>query len=405
MLPLAPRIPPLLRLANHVGGALRRLVPSVGGLDPDSLVRAATRRTGLTDFGPDDAWREALQVYTASLQTDAHLHFFGRIHLRDVVIRTLVDRLLLQKARPTLPPLERAPLVVCGLPRSGTTFLHRMLSEPEDTRALPLWELMEPIPGPGADHRLARARRRLARLRTLTPMDLDAIHLIRAELPDECSYLLKSSFRSAMLWQAPAIGWLDWHLSQPATDAYQQWRDWIRLLSAPGKRLVLKDPFHVAHLPELFAAVPNAMVVRTHRDPLETLPSYHKLCLNMHAVLCDPLDAPAIVEANTRWQVALANAAVNPGAGVPAARVLDIDYRQLVADPVGTMRHIHGHFGLEWDASLAACMAAYVHDNGQRKFGENAYTIGDFGQSEADLRRRFAPYREAFRLGRDAAAS
>ncbi len=152
-------------------------------------------------------------------------------------------------------------------------------------------------------------------------------------------------------------------------------------------------------LPSLFAAAPDAMVVRTHRDPLETLPSYHKLTLNMHAVLCGRLDVPAVVEANTRWQVALTEAAVRP---VPAGRVLDVDYRRLVADPVGTARDIHAHFGLAWDDRLAERLGRFAQTNGQRKYGENPYAIDEFGQSEAALRERFAPYREAFGLARKA---
>jgi hypothetical protein len=399
-LTLTPRVPRLLRLLNRAGAGLRGMIPRIGRLDAEEMIAWAVRRAGHADFGEDTAWREALDVYVPSLERDAGLHLLGRIHLRDVVRRALLDRLHLQRLRPGLRPLARPPLVVCGLPRSGTTFLHRMLCEAEQTRALPLWELMEPIRPPGPDRRLARANRRMSRLRALTPMDLDAIHLMRPELPDECSFLLKSALRSAMLWQAPALGWLDWHLSTPATSAYRDWRDWLALLQVPDRRFVLKDPFHVACLPELFAAVPDAMVVRTHRDPLETLPSYHKLTLNMHAVLCERLDVPAIVEANTRWQVALAEAAVRVEPNVPQSRVLDVDYRRLLADPVGVARDIHTHFGLGWDAGLEDRLGAYVRQNAQRKYGENAYAIADFGQSDGELRRRFGAYRDAFGLER-----
>jgi len=397
-LDFTPRIPAPLRLVNRVGARLRRLGLGRGDLDPDVLIAAARRRAGLDEFGPDLGWREALAVYTRSLERDADLHFLGRMHLREVLRRALIDRLRLARVRPRLTALTAPPLVVCGLPRSGTTFLHRLLAEASDARALPLWELMEPIAGPGPDRRRAHALRRLRRMRALTPMDMDAIHLIRADLPDECSYLFKSAFRSAMLWQAPAIGWLEWHLAAPMDGAYREWHDWLRLLQVPGRRLVLKDPFHVGSLPALFAAVPEAMVVRTHRDPLETLPSYHKLTLNMHAVLCARLDVPRVVEANTRWQLALTRAAVDPGPGVPPERVIDVDYRRLCSDPVGTVEHVHRRLGLAWDDALAARVAAYARENSQRRHGDNPYAVEDFGQTPIELRRRFAGYRERFGL-------
>lgn len=395
----APKTPAPLLAFNALGRPARRFVNIDANAVIDSVNELAGNASPRGQLERPE-WEEGLRRYAAAV-AKAPVHLFGALHVRNFIKRSVAQRVYLNRERHRLKGLSQSPLVVCGLPRSGTTFLHRLLAEAAQTRALPLWELADPIrPSSGPDRRLEKARRRNALMRKFPAFDMDAIHHVRPELPDECSHLFKGSFRSAIQWQVPAYEWLDWHMTVPAWDAYRDWRDWLALLEVAGLRYVLKDPYHVRHLRELFAVVPDAMVVRTHRDPLETLPSWHKLILNVQAILCERLDVPRIVEATTRWELSLTTAALTLGDGVPKARVYDLDYRRLIADPVDAVRAIHEHFGLDWGEELQARIERYARENTQRKFGENHYSIEEFGQSEADLKRRFAPYREAFGLDR-----
>ena len=134
-------------------GSVDRMVADLGGrhlasLDPTSLMKAAQRLERWDDFG-DPAFLEPLQRLVTSLEDDADLHLPGRLHLRSQLVRALRTRLRLTRTLAERPQLDRgprrAPLIVCGLPRTGTTFLHRLLAALPDLRGLPLWQLVEPV--------------------------------------------------------------------------------------------------------------------------------------------------------------------------------------------------------------------------------------------------------------------
>lgn len=392
------RLPTAFAVINRVGAAARKVGVPVGGLSVDALARAASEQAGLDDFGASD-WRDGLGVLVEALEADAELHMIGRIYMRNLLTLALVTRLRLVDARRRDPDLERGPLrppiIVCGLPRSGTTFLHRMLCERADARLLPLWELMEPIPGPGPDRRLDLARGRIDRLQKLTPVSVDAQHLMRPELPDECGHLFKSSFLSSMYWLAPSYRYLDWYLRQDVLPAYRNYRAHLQLLADPERRLTLKDPFHARHLPALFEVLPDAMVIQTHRDPVEIVPSFHKLIRTMHAVVTDRPDTPRTVASNMRWlrDVADKNLAAR---AAPDSRIIDVDYRSLVADPIGTVCHVCDHFELEFDDAFESRLEQFVAANQQRKYGLNPYRADEFAQSSDAIAELFADYRARF---------
>lgn len=388
-----------VQIVNRVGGAARRLGIPVARLSPEVLEHAAAEEEGHDDFG-DDYYREGLAALVDAVEGDAQIHVTGRLHLRALITRELVTRLRLQRARQQEPALERgpklAPLIVCGLPRSGTTFLHRLLAERTDARSLPLWELMEPLPGPGPDQRLATARARMARLSALTRDGLDAQHLIRAELPDECGHLFKHTFLSSIYWQAPVHRYLDWYLQADPDPPYRDYRAVLSVLDRPGRRLVLKDPFHALCLPSLLEVLPQACVVMLHRDPLEVVPSFHKLTLALHRVLSDQVDVAKTVETNTRWLHELVRRGIEARPSAPPERILDVDYRTLVADPVGTVERIHEHFGLELDPPTLERLERHVVEHPQRKHGNNRYRIEDYDQRPEALAERFSEYRARY---------
>jgi hypothetical protein len=280
--------------------------------------------------------------------------------------------------------------VVCGLPRSGTTLLHRLLALADDAAALPLWQLIEPLPPRrGPDLRREHAARNVAWLSGLVPVSIDAQHYVRPDLPDECAYLLRASFMGSMPWQVPARRWLRWSLAADALPAYRVWAALLaRLDPGPGARLVLKDPFHAAYAPEIEAVCPGAVLVCTHRDPVEVLPSFHKLCSTMHTALAPEAAQPAAIAAQTDWLGWLVER-LGRGGG---ARV-HVDYRELVADPIAAVARIHDALDLPLTDGHAARMRQWLADNGQRRHGGNPYRCEDFGQRPAAVAERFAAYR------------
>lgn len=389
----------------HPIDALDRVARQLGAtqlvsLEPDSVKRAARRRERLDDFG-DPAFEAPLALLLRSLDEDADLHFLGRLHLRNVVIRALQTRLRLTRRLSEQPELAqgpaRMPIVVCGLPRTGTTFLHRLLAALPDLRGLPLWKLVEPLPPSGADRRLEQARQRPARLQWLSGSRLDPQHLMRAELPDECGHLFRPAFLSPSYGVAPVLGYFEAYPHIDASQAYREYRTYLSLLSetraGPAPRLVLKDPFHALFLDALFDALPGAMVVQTHRDPREVVPSFVKLLTSAQRMVTRHLDLPRIAHALQDWLLTLAQRSVTRISQGRHA-VLDIDYRTLVADPVTTVEAVHEHFGLPFSPAWRGRLKALV-DKGRQRLPAPCDAT-DFGLDLSDIHTTFEPYSSRF---------
>ena len=149
MLKSRPPLPARFRFLNAVGRFLQAVNPPLTRFDEETVCKAAMKQTGLADFG-DPHYREGLLRVLESAEDDANLHFIGRLATRDVIISSLASRLLLMEARKRTPDVFQRPLVppiiILGLPRSGTTLLHRLLAADPMHRAVPLWELLRPLP-------------------------------------------------------------------------------------------------------------------------------------------------------------------------------------------------------------------------------------------------------------------
>lgn len=373
-------------------------------LDSDGLVAAARRETNLQDLGATFPW-EALRLAARAIEANTELHLFARVALRRSLINALVLRLRLEQARRLDPQLERRsirpPLIVCGLPRSGTTFLHRLLANLDDARPLLLWELLEPIPGPGPDQRLAKAERAHARLRRWIPGSMDAQHLVRPELPDECMYLMRAALAGPTFYTGPLGGrYLEFSFERDMLPVYRDWRALLSLLDVSGKRLVLKDPHHSANLPELFTVLPDALVVRTHRNPVEVVPSYHRLTASWLAIICRRLDLPRMVEHTTRLleHMATRMVAADDDPRVPHDRVIDVDYRALVQDPLEAVRGVCRHFDIPWKDEYPERLEQFFKRHRQHAYGDNPYCCEEYGQTKEYIADRFQLYIERYRI-------
>lgn len=398
----APRLPPVAAVASRVfdgvaaAGALR--------LDPDRLWAAAARSEGHDDFGPDaPGLRRGLEVYCESVERDARPHGLGRFYLYRRVLGIAL-RANLRSAKMVRDRLRpRKPLlVVCGLPRSGTTMLHRLLEQADGARGIPFWQLADPIPPPrGPDRRRRQAEKNLARLRRIA--SLDAQHVVRPDLSDEWGHLLRNSFLGSMLWQVPAFSWLFWMLEQDSRPAYRRWGAYLHHLKPEDARLVVKDPFHAANLEALLEVCPSTTIVQTHRDPLEVVPSFHKLCATMHAALVRRLDVPRMVDAHMHWLSALLERNAQGRRRLAehglADRLLDVAYADLLSDPIGVVERIHDHARIPLSGAEVDRMRQWLARNGQRKYGPNPYSAEAFGQRPEAIAERFSAYRDAFGFG------
>lgn len=393
-------LPVYLRALETVGSGLRQLGFPLARFSEKSLLRAAKRQTGLTDFGDPD-FMDGFRVLLDSLENDAGLHFIGRLTLGRMVINHLSNRLMLVEWRKRHPevfaqPL-RPPIMIMGLPRSGTTFLHRLIALDPANRPIPAWELTHPFPTESADKRRARTIRELGIIKRLAP-DLDKKHLLDADEPEECIALLGLTFQSIVFWVfAPVFGYVEWYANQEGHHrAYREYRDMLQILQAatPEKRLTLKAPTHAFSLDAILDLIPDAALVQTHRDPVQVVGSLGSLFASFFRITTRDLDIKKVAHTNLellgRGMARNANIRrENPG------RVLDVAYPDLVADPIGTVKRIYTHYKLPFTPEFATNLQAYIDANPQGKHGKHRYSLTEFGLDETIVRKHFAEYLNA----------
>ena len=392
-----------VRVLNAVGSATQAKRLRRFRLEETPLKEAAVRETGLSDFG-DAHFEEGLRALLASLERDASLHFFGQLLMRQTIVRNLSNRLLLVDTQKRQPEVFSAPLtpplIVLGLPRSGTTHLHRLLAQDPEHHAPPYWELVRPLAQPGKpDDRREDMLKDVARLKHLVPA-LDRIHFTAADTPEACIHLTANSFESPRFHVfAPLYGYAAWYLAQDHVHKYFEYRAWLQVLQAatPGKRLVLKSPEHTGGLAALLQAVPEAQLVQTYRDPATSYASLNSLTATTQVIASKRRDPLRMAETNLQFFAGemvrnIVARAANP------RRVYDVFYDDLITDPKGTVEGIYRHYALSVSDAYRMELSAYINDNPRAKYGVHHYTPGDFGVSAEQVHERLAPYREHFNL-------
>ncbi len=391
---------------NNLGDAIsRRLWP----LESGRLCAEARRRTGLSDFGwPPIA--PALPLLVNSLDREANLHplgrFLMRIHLRDL----LETRLRLTEAwSGRQEALEaspiRSPIFITGMQRSGSTFLHELLTQDPAHRAPRVWEVMFPVsadkPGRGwRDPRIRKAGMCLWWFRRLAPR-ADAVYPMRARTPHECvaihSYsLLSEEFISScripsyetflrMLNLRPAYAWEKRFLQHLQ---YNQ----------PVKQWLLKSPDHSYGLEALFSVFPDALVVQTHRNPLEVLRSSIQITEVLYRLFARPVALDQIAEREAHIVAASAERFIRFRDAHPElnGRFVDVNYPELIADPLAVVRRIYDQFEMPLSDTVAGRMRQLAQNRSRYAGRRTAPALGDLGIDIPAQASRFSGYCRRF---------
>ena len=373
-------------------------------LEPEILLEAAGKAAGLEPDFPEHV-HEALGVLCRSIAGEARLHWFGRANQWDFIVTGLATLLQLDAAFASDPSLAEQelvpPLVVTGLHRSGTTFLHRLLCDTPDARAIPFYEHVYPVPprrGPDL-RRLEIEAKFLPWRMVASQYELDAIHFVRPAEADECNFALRLGMRSMVFWStAPVYEYLHWILEADLHEAYGTYRRVMQLLqrASPGRRLTLKCPSHAGFLPALVHALPEAHLVLTHRQPETTAASEASLILALQATGAEELDWRRTVQGNLHKVTTYADRLVSFADSEAGASAHHVDYRRLVKEPVAVAREIRQGFGLNYTEEHEARLQGYAQANRQHKHGRHQYSLERFDLDGADVRRRFGAYTERF---------
>jgi hypothetical protein len=370
-------------------------------MDIDELHTAATRRTGLSDFGPDD-YRDGLAVLVESYATEARLTPLGEKITRASLRSALVARLLSESGWKTFPeyatvPIER-PIFVTGLPRTGTTALHRLLTEDPAHQGLEVWLADVPQPRPPRDtwpgnpiyQAIAAA---YARHHVEHP-EFMGVHFMSADTVEECWRLLHQTMRSVSyecLAYLPAYS--RWLAGQDWTPAYARHKRNLQLIGLPDadRRWVLKNPSHLFALDALLAVYPDALVIQTHRSPATAIASMCSLAAQATAGWSEGFTGGTLGRSQLElWARGLETFTDQRSRHDPA-RFFDVVYEDLIADPIGVVEAIYRHLGIELTEVARTRMTA-VHEasvTGSRR-PAHRYTLEDFGLTEGEVADRFA---------------
>jgi len=351
-------------------------------------------------------------------EQEANLNENGRSAQRERTVGLLVNRLRVQDwllRHPEIHDEELAvPVVVCGLPRTGTTMLHRLLASDPETFAVRWYEGRHPAPFQGndwtrEDARIPAAAEEVRQILEAVP-GLASVHPWDHLGPDEEIMLLENTF---MAWMPEAHANVPehgrWLRAQDRRPAYEYMKTLLRFLQwqkrkagSPGKRWVLKAPFHLGVVDVLLDAFPDAKVVQSHRDPFETIPSICSLQLFLWQLASDDPDPLAVGRLwGDNWKHALRHALQMREARY-ADRFIDVWYRDVASDPVSQVRKIYEATGRSLSEEAAAQAARWAQENRRENHPPHEYTMEKFGFTEAQLAEDFREYRERFILSRSA---
>ncbi|AQA25735.1 sulfotransferase family protein [Rhodococcus sp. MTM3W5.2] len=366
----------------------------------EDLHASATRMTGLTDFGTDD-YTEALGVLLDSYASDEDLTPFGSKISRVFLRGALVARLLSEAAWKQHPehadvPIER-PIFVTGLPRTGTTALHRLLTVDPAHQGLEMWLTEMPQPRPPREtwesNPVFQGIEAQFSKHHIEHPEFMGVHYMSAGEVEECWQLLRQTFKSVSyecLANLPTYSkWLE---GQDWTNAYARHKKNLQLIGLPDRdrRWVLKNPSHLFALDELLAVYPDALIVQTHRAPSTIIPSVCSLAEQATAGWSNKFKGEVIGRSQLElWargleQFNAARAQHDP------AQFIDVDYQDFVADPLGTVEGIYTRFDLPLTTQAQQAMEAMHEESrsGDRR-PAHKYTLEEFGLTATEVEERF----------------
>jgi len=378
-------------------------------LDPDALVARARAETGLDRLGGTGVV-DRLRRHLAAVDADTGLSGLGRHLVRDRTLGLLRARLRYEDfvgRHPEALEVElEPPVIVVGLPRSGTTHLVNLLAADSRFRSMPWWEVREPTPvrgdGPGrdgVDPRFTRCHAEWETTRSVAPLtalmhdrppwsieeDCELVDL------DVCSYTLE--------WHARVPAWRDFYFELEQRDHYRFLRQQLQVLSylRGPNRWVLKTPQHLEQLGALLDAFPDATIAFTLRDPVAVLQSAITMLAYGDRMRRVEVDAPGLAEYWVDRVERLLRAAVRDAHLISVDQRVDVEFGEFMQDDLAMAAKILQTAGMELTDTARAELEGYLAGNPRGKDGRVVYDLRrDFGLDPDDLYQRFEFYFDAF---------
>jgi hypothetical protein len=367
------------------------------------LLESALKRGRRDDFA-DRSFIRPFEHLLQACNTEADLSAFGVRALRIDVLRCLRTLLHFDEVEAAFPavlsrPIQ-APVFITGMPRSGTTFLHRLILQDPATTGPRLFQLVYPYASQanplGTALRKKWVSLQLALFRLIAP-ELNALHPVAVDAPEECTDITAHVFRSLRfdaMYRVPSYN--SWLERNGFLDAYRFHRRFLQHLDAqlPGRRWILKSPDHLFALDDIRRVYPDAQLVLIHRDPVRVLASVAKLTEVLRRPFTRSIDRVEIGrEVSTSWM----NGAERMGAlSSHQDAVLHLRYRQVIANPLDAVRAVYRHCGLVLTAEAELRMRSWLRTSANVGRPWRDYKLAEFGLDAQLLRERFARYTDTF---------
>lgn len=377
--------------------------------DADAMLAKARERADCDNFG-DPSFRTRLDAMIDAVEADSGLGPLGRLAIHQRTIRLLTARLLVEdliERRPEILEIELpAPIIVIGLPRSGTTHLVNLIAADTRLRALPYWESLEPCPLPGdgpgrdgVDPRFTRCQHDYKAQMQIVPQ-LRAMHHQYPTAIEEEIELQDLDFSSYTLeWLGRVPKWRDFYLTLDQHAHYAYTKKVLQVLTflRGPNHWVLKSPQHLEQIPALVATFPDATFAITHRDPVSVVQSAITMLAYGDRMRRAAIEPEALAAYWVDRIDQLLRACVRDRDLLPPDRSIDVLFHEFMSDDVRTVERIYARNALELTRDARGELDAFMAANPRGKHGRLEYDLhGDFGLDPGTVRGRFDYYFERF---------
>lgn len=379
--------------------------PSASGVD--QLVTRACERAGLDDFG-GDAWREGLTLLVDSCESAPGVNPGGREFVYGQFVDALWNRLRVVDYVKTHPEVLAEPvshpLVVMGLPRTGTSLASYLLDQDPSRRSLLTWEAEDSVP-PSTPDTLrtdARCLKKRAELdlleQGLKAANIPLVHWDDADGPTECVFVHSQDFKT-YLWEAfmPTPAYAEWLLRTDMSSAYEYQRMVLQMLQsrAPGT-WSLKMPSHAVHIETLLATYPDVRIVWAHRDPFQSTASFLRLNYLSRAATGADIDVNVTVPNVLQQLREHVDRPLAARRRIGDDRFFDLHYAELMRDPVGVMHNLYDWAGDDLNTVTEKAMLNWLERHPQNRHGAAPYSLDGSGVTHAELEPIFDEYLSVF---------
>lgn len=386
---LDSKYPFLIRSYNRLFSAKK--------IDYKALLKAAEKSIGHSDFG-EAAFIPRLEYLCKIINEEAKLHAFGTFITKERLKGVLSNRLraveFMKQHPDVLQTVLQPPILIAGLQRTGTTFLQRLLAADSDNRALLAWEALNPIPFKEKNEEQKRIKQALISQKALNYISptFFSIHPVEFNSPEEDVLLNDMTLLSAVAEATMHVPtYSKWVAAQDHGIAYDWMIKMLQILQyqKPSKTWILKTPQHLEYMDVVAEKFPQATVIHTHRDPKECIPSFCSMVYHSRKIFSAEVDALEVAEHWLNKNVYMLQQTMKVRQENPNFRIIDVEYKDLVKNPIGTIQSIYSQIGRTWNERIENEIKQAITNNKKDKYGQHHYDMKDFGLTDAGIDKAF----------------